>query len=170
MKDKIPFYEIVNMFFTGAVFSIVLICLLYNNINISDKSKAIIEYCEKWSIVVGAGVLVLMYEVGFLLNKISAVTLGYILPGLKIWPRVEYSIDVSKIEMENANFRSMNVELHVVRTHIVMYLILGVVAAVVKKWIVAIAFFALIVVFVFSGRRTNNFMNKIKDGYKKISN
>lgn len=69
MKDKIPFYEIVNMFFTGAAFSIVLICLLYNNINISDKSKAIIEYCEKWSIVVGAGVLVLMYEVGFFVEQ-----------------------------------------------------------------------------------------------------
>ena len=167
MKEKVPFYEIVNMFFTGTVFSIILFLLLYNNITISEQTKLLIHYCEKWSVIVGAAILVLMYEIGFLLNKLGAVTLGYILPKAKIWPREKYSIDVSEIEKKNTNFRTMNVELHVVRTHIIMYLILGIVSAITKNWIATIALLLLVVMFVFAGRRTNSFMNKIKKDYQE---
>lgn len=165
MKDKIPFYETVNMFFTGTVFSIVLFLLLYKNISISEQVKELLEYCEKWSVIVGGAVLVSMYEIGFILNKIGAVTLGYILPKANIWPRGKYSITVSEIEKKNTNFRTMNIELHVVRTHIIMYLILGIVAAIMNNWIVAISLAVLVVVFVLAGCRINSLMNKIKKDY-----
>ena len=39
MKDKIPFYNIVNMFFVGAVFSIMVILMFVEKINIEQNME-----------------------------------------------------------------------------------------------------------------------------------
>lgn len=164
MKEKIPFYEIANMFFTGASFSVIFVILFYNYSNFGERLLSILSNVKDWSIVVSAALLVAMYEIGFILNKISSVLLGKLLEKT-IWPREKYDVSVSQIEEKNSKFKSLNTELHVTRTHIVMYLIFFIISLFLKKWFFAMGFFAVSVIFIFAGRRTNNFMNKIKKGY-----
>ena len=57
-------------------------------------------------------------------------------------------------------------ELHVIRTHIMMYMILLIISIVVNKWLFSIIFVALIVLFTLSGRKVNNYINKIKHEYR----
>ena len=165
MKDKIPFYETVNMFFVGTVFSITLFILLFDKIQYSDSIKALIKYCEKWSVVIGVAAIAMMFEIGLILNKIGSLVLTPLLSKFKIWPRKEDYTDISEIEKERPKFRSLNIELHVIRTHIIMCIILSIVAIIVKKWFFLIAFIPLIVLFLFSCYKTNAVMDKIKNNY-----
>lgn len=57
-------------------------------------------------------------------------------------------------------------ELHVIRTHIMMYMILLIISIVVNKWLFSIIFVALIVLLTLSGCKVNNYINKIKHEYR----
>ncbi|MCQ2472113.1 MAG: hypothetical protein MJ147_08760 [Clostridia bacterium] len=118
---------------------------------------------ENWTAIISVILLVAMYEIGFILNKTSAVLLNK--PLRKIWPHEKYSISVSQLETENAKFKSLNTELHVTRSHILMYIISSITAFFVKKWIWGIIFIVFAFIFLFAGKRTNYFMNKIKKDY-----
>ena len=83
MKDKIPFYGTVNMFFVGTVFSITLFILLFDKIQYSDSIKALIKYCEKWSVVIGVAAIAMMFEIGLILNKIGSLVLTPLLSKFK---------------------------------------------------------------------------------------
>lgn len=162
MKEKIPFYEIATMFFTGAAFSLVMTFLLYDKISF-EKMKDFLSLSENWTAIISIVLLVAMFEIGFILNKSSAVLLNKLLK--KIWPHEEYSIKVSQLEEENKKFKNLNRELHVIKSHILMYIILSITAFCIKKWILGIAFVVVAFIFLFAGRRTNYFMNIIKKDY-----
>lgn len=168
MKEKVPFYEFANMFFTGASFSVLLALLFYDYLGFFEKFVEVISLLKDWTVVVSAALLVAMYEVGFILNKISSVLLGRFLEWSKIWPREKYDISVSQLEEKVPKFRSLNIELHVTRTHIIMYLILFGVSVFLKKWYIGFVFFAIAILLLFAGKITNSFMNKIKSDYKSI--
>ena len=170
MKEKVPFYEVANMFFTGAAFTVVLILIVFDHPDFNNRMSEIISSFKDLSVVMSAAVLVAMYEIGFILNKIGSVLLGKSLEKLKIWPRESYGISVSQLEEKNSKFKSLNTELHVTRTHIIMYLILSIISLFFKKWILLVVFLSIAAIFLFAGRRTNHFMNKIKEDYKKENN
>ena len=165
MKEKVPFYEFANMFFSGASFSVLLVFLFYDYPGFFKKFIEIISPLKDWTVVVSAALLVAMYEIGFILNKTSSVLLGRLLEHSKIWPREKYGISVSQLEEKVPKFRSLNIELHVTRTHIVMYLILFGVSMFLRKWFVGIVFLAIAILLLFAGKITNSFMNKIKSDY-----
>ena len=79
MKEKVPFYEFANMFFTGASFSVLLVLLFYDYPGFFKKFIEIISPLKDWTVVVSAALLVAMYEIGFILNKTSSVLLGRLL-------------------------------------------------------------------------------------------
>lgn len=170
MKEKVPFYEVANMFFTGAAFTVVLILIVFDHPNFNNRISELSSLFKDWSVVVSAALLIAMYEIGFILNKIGSVLLGKLLEKSKIWPRESYGISVSQLEEKNSKFKSLNTELHVTRTHIIMYLILFVISLFFKKWILSAVFLLIAVIFLFAGRRTNYFMNRIKEDYKKENN
>lgn len=163
MKDKIPYYEFVNMFFPGATFSLLMFALLFEKIYTYSLFNEILAFCKDWSVIIGSVALIMMYEVGFVLNRLGAITVGYFLEKTKIWPRGKYSANVSKLEKENPKFRKMNIELHVARTHVAMYIVLAIVATILGRFIVAGVFCGIATVFVIGGCRTNAFMNAINE-------
>ena len=59
MKDKIPFYNIVNMFFVGAVFSLCLAILLRAYIPF-EWIKENAELLSDWSILISVILLIAM--------------------------------------------------------------------------------------------------------------
>ena len=53
MENKIPFYNIVNIFFIGLIFSIVFIFLYYNKLtNLINLYPEFIELCSKFMFLV----------------------------------------------------------------------------------------------------------------------
>ena len=116
MKDKIPFYNIVNMFFVGAVFSLCLILLLHSYIPF-DWIKENAELLSDWSVLISAILLIAMYELGFIINRMGSIIIVPLysykkLKKFRIWPKENYGIDVSEIAQVNPRFQSMITEPH----------------------------------------------------------
>lgn len=169
MKDKIPFYNIVNMFFVGAVFSLCLILLLHSYIPFNwIKENA--ELLSDWSVLISAILLIAMYELGFIINRMGSIIIVPLYSHKKfkkfrIWPKEHYGIDVSEIAQVNPRFQSMIIELNLMRSHIMMCAILLVIALIIGKWIWSASFAVLIVVFTLGGRQHNDKINIIRKEY-----
>lgn len=68
MKEKVPFYNIVNMFFVGAVCSIGTAFIFRDLIPfkwLKDNS----EILSEWNVLLTAVLLIVMYELGFIINR-----------------------------------------------------------------------------------------------------
>ena len=167
MKDKIPFYNIVNVFFVGSVFTLLVGVLFHKQICNVDLSNPFFTFAKDWSVVISAVLLIAMYEIGFILNRASSVIIGPILEKTKIWPKDQYDKDVSEISKDNPKFQSMITDLILVRTHIFLYVIVGILSFFsTYKWF-AILCLLLIVIFVFAGRKNNARINKIRRSTQK---
>ena len=164
MKDKIPFYNIVNMFFVGAVFTFFSVLLLYEQIPI-DKIITYSDFLSDWSVIIGVVLLVIMFELGFIINRLGSIIVAPILSKLKIWQKDPYGIDVSKISQRNQKFQSMITELVLMRSHVMMFIILFVMSLICSKYILSIFFATMIVVFILGGKKHNDKINIIRKHY-----
>lgn len=161
MKDKIPFYNIVNMFFVGAVFSFCLAILLFEYIPF-DWIQKNAELLSDFSILVSAILLIAMYELGFIINRMGSIIVAPFYKKIKLWPVGQYGIDVSELAQINPRFQSMITELNLMRSHIMMCLLLLVISLSMKKWMWSGVFVLLIVVFTLSGKKHNTKINIIR--------
>lgn len=171
MKDKIPFYNIVNMFFVGAVFSFGLVILLRNYIPF-DWIKENASWLSDWSILISAVLLIAMYELGFIINRMGSIIIASIYTGkkIRIWPKNEYGIDVSELAQTNPRFQSMITELNLIRSHIMMCILWLVISLILSEWIWSISCVVLIVVFTFGGKKHNTKINIIRREYAQRKN
>ena len=167
MKEKIPFYNIVNMFFVGSVFSFIVIVLFHNQFKAIDLSAPIFALMKDWKVVISAVLLIVMYEVGFVLNRASSVIVEPILTKTKIWTKYQYDKDVSEISESNYKFQAMITELVLMRTHILLYLIVAVLSVFsTYKWF-AIVCLVLVMLFVLAGKKHNTKINTIRQSTKE---
>lgn len=165
MKDKVPFYELVNMFFVGSVFTILALFLCFDSLPldfVKDNSPVLAD----WRFLISAVAFIAMYEVGFIINKIGSIIVAPLLSKTKIWPHEEYHVDVSEIAMKNARFQSMITELTLMRSHIVMFSALAIMSLCTGKGIYALPLVACIVIFVLAGRKHNARINTIRKDYQ----
>ena len=166
IKDKIPFYNIMNMFFVGAVFSLCLVFFLHSYIPF-EWIKENAELLSDWSILISAILFIVMYELGFIINRMGSIIIAPIYEGKKggkfnIWPKEEYGIDVSELAKANPRFQSMITELNLMRSHIMMYLILLILSLLMGEWLWSVIFVLLIVIFTFGGKKHNTKINIIR--------
>lgn len=162
MKDKMPFYNIANMFFVGSIFTFIILTLFHSLFRMVDVSAPIFAFLRDWSVVVSAILLIVMYEIGFILNRASSILIEPILTKTKIWPKYEYDKDVSEISEKNSKFQSMITELVLMRTHVLLYLITTVLSFFSPyKWFSGVSIL-LVILFVLSGRKHNAKINKIR--------
>lgn len=175
MKEKVPFYNIVNMFFVGAVFSLCLGILFRDYIPLAwIKENA--DLLSDWNVLISAILLIAMYEIGFIINRMGSVIIEPIytlnmfkkrkiykrIKYLRIWPREDYGIDVSEISAANAKFQSMITELNLMRSHIMMFVIILIISILLKKyeWIIISVF--LVLVFTLGGKKNNSKISIIR--------
>lgn len=158
MNNKIPFYNVVNMFFVGAVFSLFLAIMFYNYIPF-EWIKANSELLSDWSVLISAILLIAMYELGFIINRMGSIIVAPAYKKIRIWPAEHYGIDVSELAQSNSRFQSMITELSLMRSHIMMFFLLLVFSLIRGKWIWCVCFVALIFVFTFGGRKHNEKIN-----------
>ena len=166
MKEKIPFYNIVNMFFIGAVFSLCLILLFYKAVPF-DLLKENSQFLSEWKVLISAVLLIGMYELGFIINRLGAIIIEPVLDSTKIWPKEKYDIDVSEISAKNDKFQAMITELALMRSHIMMYSLLIVISVLQHKCLLSLVFLLLVIVFVLGGRKHNAKINSIRKAYGK---
>ena len=164
MKDKIPFYNIANMFFVGAVFAIANVLLFHECLLDMDLSSQLYMTLKDWSIVATAAIIVVVFEIGFILNRASSVLIAPTLEKTKIWPKEKYNLDVSELSNKHPKFQFMITDLVLIRTHILMYLILAIESLFSPYKLASLVCLSIILVIVFSGRKHNariNIMRKL---------
>ena len=167
MKEKIPFYNIANMFFVGSVFTCIVAVLFNAQFESMNFSAPVFALAKDWNVVVSAVLLIVMYEIGFLLNRASSVIIEPILEKTKIWPKHPYANDVSEISKKNPKFQSMITELVLMRTHILLYFIVLILSLFsTYKWFSSVCAI-FIVIFVLAGRKHNFKINKIREANSK---
>lgn len=167
MKDKIPFYEIINKFFVGAVFTIFFVIVTADKLSLVDLYNKYATILKDWSVLVATILLIAMYEIGFIINRAGSAFIAPLLEKTKIWPKKEYGIDVSEIKETNKTFNAMITENILSRSQILMFLLLFVIALVCMKWFFAIAFLLCIIILIFAGKKHNEKINKIRDDEKE---
>lgn len=161
MKEKIPFYNIVNMFFVGCVFVLFLAPLFFDSINLeSIKNKS--EYLSDWITIISVFVIVAMFEIGFVINRLGSIIVEPIFVVLKIWPREKYDVKISEISQSNAKFQSMITELNLMRSHIMICLIILSIALSMGKYLYALGMLSLLCIFSIGGRKHNTKINIIR--------
>jgi len=161
MKEKIPFYNIVNMFFVGCVFVIFSIPFFIDAIGL-DTVKKYSEIMSNWTGIISVVAIVAMFEIGFIINRLGSIIVEPLYVILKIWPREKYDAKISEISQSNAKFQSMITELNLMRSHIMICLIILIAALFLGKFLYALSMFALICIFSFGGRKHNTKINIIR--------
>lgn len=161
MKEKIPFYNIVNMFFVGCVFVIFMIPFFIDAIDL-DAVKKYGEILSDWTAIISVVAIIAMFEIGFIINRLGSIIVEPLYAILKIWPREKYDAKVSEISRSNAKFQSMITELNLMRSHIMICLIILIVALFLGKFLYALSMFALICIFSLGGRKHNTKINIIR--------
>lgn len=152
------------------------ICVLFSHKANGEKAHKY-RLCRHLPSYIGLGLkivsrllIITMYEVGFIINRLSSIIIAPILEKTKIWPKEKYNIDISKISESNSKFQSMITELVLMRSHILAYLILGMLSLISNyKWLSIICVF-LIVTFIVAGRKHNTRINIIRKSFEKEEN
>lgn len=166
MKEKIPVYNIINMFFVGAVFSLGLCCIFYDKLPF-EWLKENTTILSDWWVLISIVLLIAMYEFGLIINRMSSIIVEPIYSKTKLWPKDKYKIDVSELSQINSKFQSLITDLVLMRSHIMMYFILMLVSFVRLNWLAGIMFLALVIIFTFGGKKHNAKINRIREDYKK---
>lgn len=162
MKDKTPFYNVANMFFVGAIFFILTAIILVDKITINPEH---IKIAKEWSVLTSATLIIIMYEFGFIINRISSLLIEPILTKTKVWPRDNYDIDISEISETNSKFQSMITEINLMRSHILLYTVFAILALFLCKFLISLVFVLIAMVFVLGGQKHNAKINKIRKAY-----
>ena len=169
MSEKIPVYHIINMFFVGAVFTILLTASCFQHIPL-EWLKENSDFLSDWAVIISAAILVVMFEVGFIINRMGSVLIAPIYAVSKIWPKEEYGADISELEQQNPRVQSMVTEMTLMRSHVMMSILLIVPVALNIKWYWVGINILAIVIFTLGGRRHNTKINIIRKQFADQKN
>ena len=113
-------------------------------------------------ILISSVLLVAMYELGFIINRMGSIIISPIYQVVKLWPKGKYGIDVSELAQVNPRFQSLITELNLMRSHIMMCILLLIVSVILRERIWIISLLLLIVIFTFGGKKHNEKINVMR--------
>ena len=92
METKIPFYNIVNIFLTGLVFSVIYVFIYHNFlIRFINNHVGITKFCLNFEFIACIIILGIIYEIGLIINRLSSVVIESLLLKLGIVKFDDYS-------------------------------------------------------------------------------
>ena len=156
MDTKIPFYNLLNMFLTGLIFTGSCILLFNNEILYfikSDYFKAIKEIKIGLETVITFSICAVIYETGFIINRIGSL-LGSLLKKCPIL--LPFDNDYKKFNEKKILFPIMETlsrEYALSRTSMTLFLILTIFNCCRWNWIFLIITLILTIIFYFSMRK-----------------
>lgn len=161
MEVKIPFYNILNMFLTGLVFIAAFLFVLPDcrmSKEIVEFGKLIISLPEVISTVLFFAVA---YEIGLVFNRMGSVILEKPLKGMKCIPMETNYVLFNKTKEKYPIMNVLSREYALSRTGMVLFFSLLVMALCAAKWVEAVAFAAVIVVFFFSCKKHSDKISEL---------
>ena len=161
MSEKIPVYHIINMFFVGAVFTLLLTAICFQHIPL-EWLKENSDFLSDWAVMISAAIFIVMFEVGFIINRMGAVLIAPLYSKLSIWPREKYDADISELEQQNPRVQAMVTELTLMRSHIMISILLIIPVVLCIKWYWVGINILAVVIFTLGGRRHNEKINIIR--------
>lgn len=168
MEIKIPLYNILNFLLTGIVFVGSLLILFPDKITDFIMS----DYYERLSatseIIFLVCICAVAYEIGLIMNRAASVTVEPILRKAKI---ISFNDDYAcfvKLAKKIPMLNTLSREYALSRTSILQFLVLIVVAVVVKKWVIAAIFAICVAVFTLSCRKHSLKITKIMHSPEEV--
>jgi hypothetical protein len=153
LEDKIPFYNIVNMFLIGFVFVGFLMLIFMKEaypqilkINISINNVV-------FQTILTVIFFAMIYEIGFILNRISSIIIEGILRHLKLVP---YNKDYKKFNDRKRDYPIMEVlsrEYALSRTSLTVFSILTIISIIKLNWKLTVIFLLVSLLFFFSTKK-----------------
>ena len=130
-----------------------------------DPSGQLYITLKDWSVVATAAIIVVVFEIGFILNRASSVLIAPVLEKTKIWPKEKYDLDISELSNKHPKFQSMITDLVLSRTHVLVYLILAIESLFSPYKLASLVCLSIILILVFSGRKHNARINIMRKSY-----
>lgn len=153
MENKIPFYNIVNMFLIGSIF--VGCCVFtYNNIFVNlFTSKVILKIKALPELLVTISFFAVIYEIGYIINRIGSIIIE---PILKKTRAIPFNNDYKKFNDCSQQYpilRVLSREYALSRTSLTLFFITTILAVLQKRWVLALIFLLVALLFGFSCRK-----------------
>ena len=167
MNTTIPFYDIANKFLLGFLFAVGIFLLHANNILsfISTKVQEFIIPSSAETIITICFVAAI-YEIGVVLNHISSVGTEELLIKIKLWPQRSDYVWYNKAKEHYKIIPTLAREYDFYKGHITLFLLLAL-YSVLCCWWFSIVCAAFAIIFIASGRKQSNRINKIVTEFEK---
>ena len=158
MKDKIPFYEVANLFFVGVVFTL-FFGITINSVKTAEYYQKLFDLCKQ-SVLISSALVVIMFEFGLIINRIGSLIIEPVLKMTKIWPFRTPKCSLNAIKRKDYTFAANVRNYGVYRSQVVIWLSVLIASLICKKWWFALASVLLIGLFVLSGRKVCKYIGK----------
>lgn len=148
MENKIPFYNIVNIFFIGLIFFIVFIFLYYSKLtNLMNLYPEFIELCSKFMILIYLVFIGIIYEIGLIINRISSIATEPFLKKTKIIKFMDDYAKFNNCKRDNPFLYTLSREYAFSRVSFTLWVFLTIMFLVTCHWLLCL--FSVIVSFIF---------------------
>lgn len=153
MENKIPFYNIVNMFLTGFIFIGCCIFIYLNAFIYLLTSNIIPETNFVSESIITVSFLAIIYEIGYVINRIGSIITEPILKKTKAIPFNNDYKNFNDCKKQYPILNTLSREYALSRTSLTLFLIIDVFALLQKQWILALVFLLIALLFGFSCRK-----------------
>ena len=165
METKIPFYNLLNMFLTGLIFTGCCIVLFNSQVFTfieSDFFKSIKEINFGLETIITISFCGVIYGIGLVINRTGSLLENL----LDLVNAIPFDNNYKKFNERKKQFPIMDIlsrEYALSRTSMTLFLLLTIISSIQCKWVFSIVVFALMVVFYFSMRKFAGKIVKLMD-------
>lgn len=153
METKMPFYNVLNMLLIGFIL-IISVCIAFPSLAVNlIKNDIVVGLSDGGDIMLMTFVFTVAYEVGYIINRLSSVLLEELFKKTKVIPYIDDYRKYNEVKKEYPVMDILSREYALSRTNIMLFLIIMVVEAFAKKFILALIAFACVTLFFFSCRK-----------------
>lgn len=153
METKIPFYNIVNMLLTGFIFIGCCIIIYFNILSDLLVWDFLDEINSVSETIITISMLAVIYEIGYIINRLGSVIIE---PILKCTKAIPFDNDYKKFNDRKKDFPILSIlsrEYAVSRTSLTLFLFTTILGFTHKQIQLAFIFFVLSFIFLLSCRK-----------------
>lgn len=153
MKEKLSLYEYLNFVLIGLIFTGCCVLVFRDDELIKTVFKEIRVLSLGIEVVITFILFGLIYEIGFIINRIGSIVIEPAFKKLKI---IYFNNDYKLFNERKKEYPIMGIlsrEFALARTQISMFFILVIISLLNKQFIIAILFFLFVILFTLSMRK-----------------
>ncbi len=171
MNTAIPYYEIVNRFLLGLVFVAVIVIFHIHEIMNLLSTEAVQTLINPIGVETITTVcsFAIIYEIGYIINRISSVATEEILIFIRFWPCRSNYVSYNKAKKHYDILSVLSREYNICRGQITLFFILMSYFATQCCLSYVLFCCSFIIIFVLSGRKCSEHINKLVKDFEGSS-